>query len=76
MSTATDGIDYAHNARARANRVAKATSLAGFIEDLGHLPDEAERREIRRLAGLKRDPSTETWAIAIDIWRERTETTR
>lgn len=63
--------DYAHTATARANRVAKATTLAGYIEDLGHLPDAAERDELRKLAGV-RSVSDETWAVAIDIWREWT----
>lgn len=65
-------IDYAHTATARANRVAKATTLAGYIEDLGHIPDAAERNELRKLAGV-RSVSDETWAVAIDIYRERTE---
>lgn len=64
--------DYAHDATARANRVAKATTLAGYIEDLGHVPDADERRELRKLAGV-RSVSDETWAVAIDIWRDRAE---
>lgn len=65
-------IDYAHTATARANRVAKATTLAGYIEDLGHIPDAAERDQLRKLAGV-RSVSEETWAVAIDIYRDRQE---
>lgn len=67
--------DYAHDATARANRVAKATALADQIEDLGHVPDVVERVALRRRAGYK-SASEETWVMAIDIWRERQEAQR
>lgn len=70
MPMASDPLhDYAHDANARANRVAKATTLAGYIEDLGHVPDAVERNELRRRAGI-RSVSDETWAVAIEIWRD------
>lgn len=69
--TAADGSwDYAHTADARVRRVAKATVLADQIEDLGHLPDVTERVALRKRAGYK-SASDETWAMAIEIWRER-----
>lgn len=64
--------DYAHTAEARVNRVAKAETLADHITDLGHVPDLVERIALRRAAGY-RSASDETWAMAIEIWRERQE---
>ena len=64
-------VDYAHTAAARVKRVEKAMRLADAIGDLGHVPDDSERRQILRDSGVKR-ASVETWSMAIDIFRERT----
>lgn len=62
--------DYAHNATARANRVAKATRLADAIEDFGRIPNAEQRRELLRVAGV-RSASDETWSMAVEIYIER-----
>lgn len=63
-------VDYTHNGRARANRAVKAYRLADALEDLGHIPDEEERRQVRLAAGV-RSASDETWAMAVEIYIER-----
>lgn len=72
MTGAAGEWDYAHTAAARVNRVVKAEHLADAIVDLGHLPDVDERRGIVRQLGL-RGASDETWALAVEIYRERHE---
>lgn len=67
----TTPVDYAHTAAARANRATKAYRLADAVDDLGHLPDAAERRAICRQLRV-RQASDETWAMAIEIHLERT----
>lgn len=62
--------DYQHDRRARVNRAVKAYRLADALEDLGHIPDVAERRQVRRAAGV-RSASDETWAMAVEIYIER-----
>lgn len=70
MSTGTGERDYAHDARARANRAAKAYRLADALEDLGHIPAVDERRTILHQLSIPR-ASDETWAMAVEIYMER-----
>ena len=70
------GTDHAHTPRAETNRQRKAHALAGAARHLGMQPYELtvvggtlahseNRARVRRLAGLDRDPSVETWQTAI-----------
>lgn len=70
MMTADPTWDYAHTAEARVRRVEKAYRLADAIDDFGRIPDAVERRQLLRNAGIPR-ASDETWAMAIEIHRER-----
>lgn len=68
--------DHAHTGRAEENRKAKASALAAAAAALGLQPYELKitdgtaehaenRARVRRAAGVPRDPSTETWQMAI-----------
>ena len=68
--------DFAHTRHAEANRQRKAHALAAAAANLGLQPYELKligstsveaehRRRVRRAAGLDRDPSVETWMLAL-----------
>lgn len=68
--------DYAHTPTADRNRKRKANALAAAAANLGLQPYELtvvggtavhaeHRHRVRRTAGLDRDPSVETWQVAI-----------
>lgn len=68
--------DHAHTHRAETNRQRKAHALAGAAVALGLQPYDLtvvggtqahadNRGRVRRLAGLDRDPSVETWQTAL-----------
>ncbi len=59
-------VDYAHTAAAEVNRDRKATALAAAARELGLCADDVavgggHRRQVRRAAGITREPSEETW---------------
>lgn len=64
--------DFAHTGLAQANRMGKAEGLARFMAAVRLLRPPApgkERRDLERAAGVNR-ASDETWALAIELWRE------
>ena len=68
----TADVDYAHTARARANREQKASALAAACARLGVSSSGiavggGHRREVWRAAGLTRAPSEETWSVVAAI---------
>jgi len=68
----TADVDYAHTARARANREQKASALAAACARLGVSSSGiavggGHRREVWRAAGLTRAPSEETWSVVAEI---------
>ncbi|EYR64644.1 hypothetical protein N866_07100 [Actinotalea ferrariae CF5-4] len=80
MSTAT--ADFAHTRHAETNRQRKANALAAAAANLGLQPYELkvigstaveaeQRRRVRRTAGLDRDPSVETWMLALGYLEAR-----
>jgi hypothetical protein len=65
--------DFTHDARARVNRVDKASRLADVLVDGRKLPDPLDdlaKRAVERLAGVRR-ASDETWSMAVEMFWER-----
>jgi hypothetical protein len=65
--------DFTHDARARVNRVDKASRIADVLVDGRKLPDpldDTAKRAVERLAGVRR-ASDETWSMAVEMFWER-----
>lgn len=65
--------DYSHDAKARVNRVDKASRIADVLVDGRKLPDpldDTAKRRIERQAAVRR-ASDETWSMAVEMFWER-----
>lgn len=70
-------IDFAHTPTARANRERKAHALATACLELGVTATGIDvgggrRRDVWRAAGLKRNPSEDTWHVTATILNDLT----